>query len=123
MTTRLVADAVVVAHFAFIAFVTVGFLAVLREPRLAWLHVPAVAWAAYVTLTGAICPLTPLELDLRRAAGQGGYRGGFIEHYLVPLIYPPGLTRPVQAALGVAVLVVNVAAYAWLVRRRATRRS
>ena len=112
MTDRLLADAVVVVHLAFIVFVLLGGLLVLVRPRLAWLHLPAVLWGAYAELTATICPLTPLENLLRARAGDAGYEGGFVEHYLIPLIYPAGLTARTQLAIGVAVIVVNVAFYA-----------
>jgi hypothetical protein len=96
-----------------------GGLAVLRKPVVAWLHVPAVAWVVWLELTGAICPLTPLENMLRARAGEAGYQGGFIDHYLMAVIYPAGLTPQVQVGLGIAVLVLNLAVYAILWRRRA----
>ena len=111
MLASFAADLVVVLHLAFILFVVAGGLLVLRWPRLAWAHLPVVAWGAGIELIGWICPLTPLENALRRAAGQAGYAGGFIEHYLMPLIYPAGLTREIQLALGLFVLVVNLAIY------------
>lgn len=121
MSNRLLADGVLLLHGLFILFAVFGGLAAWRWPRLAWLHLPAAAWAAWVTTSGSICPLTPLENALRRAAGQAGYTGGFIDHYLVGLIYPEGLTRPVQIALGVAVLLFNLALYALLIARRRRR--
>jgi len=117
MTHRLLADATVAFHFAFIAFVVLGGLLVVRMPRVAWLHVPAVAWVVWLELTGAICPLTPLENLFRERAGQAGYEGGFIDHYLIPVIYPVGLTPQIQTMLGIAVLVVNLVPYALAVRR------
>lgn len=118
MTARWLADAVLVLHGLFIVFVMIGAFGVMRWPRLAWLHLTAVAWAVYVAAAGRICPLTPLENTLRQAAGEAGYSGGFIEHYLLGAIYPDGLTRSVQIGLGVFVLVLNVALYArWLARR------
>jgi len=122
MLYRLAADAVLAAHLAFVLFVVCGGLLVLRTPRLAWLHLPAVAWGAYVELSGSICPLTPLEVTLRRGAGEAGYGGDFIEHYLVSLIYPAGLTRELQMALGAAVLLLNLIVYFILWRRRSIRR-
>jgi len=122
MLYRLAADAVLAAHLAFVLFVVCGGLLVLRTPRLAWLHLPAVAWAAFVELSGSICPLTPLEVTLRRGAGEAGYGGDFIEHYLVSLIYPAGLTRELQMALGAAVLLLNLIVYFILWRRRSIRR-
>jgi hypothetical protein len=122
MLYRLAADAVLAAHLAFVLFVVCGGLLVLRTPRLAWLHLPAVAWGAYVELSGSICPLTPLEVTLRRGAGEAGYGGDFIEHYLVSLIYPAGLTRELQMALGAAALLLNLIVYFILWRRRSIRR-
>lgn len=117
MTDRLVADLVVLLHFAFIAFAVAGGLLVLRWRRVAWIHLPAATWAATVALAGWICPLTPLENALRRAAGEAGYSGGFIEHYVVPLVYPAGLTRELQLVLGLGVLALNLAIYAAVWRR------
>ena len=122
MLYRLAADAVLAAHLAFVLFVVCGGLLVLRTPRLAWLHLPTVAWGAYVELSGSICPLTPLEVTLRRGAGEAGYGGDFIEHYLVSLIYPAGLTRELQMALGAAALLLNLIVYFILWRRRSIRR-
>jgi hypothetical protein len=121
---RLVADLVVVVHAAFVVFAVFGSLAVVYRPRLAWLHVPAVAWAALVELAGWTCPLTPLENHLRTLAGGAGYEGGFVERYLVPAIYPESLTREVQLLLGATVVAINVGAYGWIVRsaRRARAR-
>ncbi len=121
MHWRLLADATVAFHFAFIVFVVMGGLLVLRWPRLAWVHAPAVAWVVYLELTGAICPLTPLENAFRARAGEAGYAGGFIDHYLMPVIYPAGLTPHIQALLGMGVLAVNLAVYALAVRRHRTR--
>lgn len=113
------ADLVVVAHALFIVFVVAGGLLVLRWRRAAWVHLPAAVWGVLIEWAGWICPLTPLENSLRRAAGQAGYSGGFVERYLLPLIYPAGLTPTVQLGLGLVVLVVNVAIYAlWWHRRR-----
>jgi hypothetical protein len=109
-------------HLAFVLFVVCGGLLVLRRPGLAWLHLPAVAWAAFVEFSGWICPLTPLEVALRRGAGEAGYGGDFIEHYLVALIYPAGLTRDLQMLIGAAVLLLNVGIYIALWRRRSFRR-
>ena len=117
MTHRLLADATVAFHFLFIAFVVLGGLAVMRMPRVAWLHLPAVAWVVWLELTGAICPLTPLENAFRQQAGQAGYAGGFIDHYLMAVIYPAGLTPQIQTMLGIAVLVVNATVYAIAWRR------
>ena len=116
----LLADAVLLFHLAFIIFVVLGAALVWRYPRLAWLHLPAVLWAAGMEFSGRVCPLTPLENHLRRLSGEAGYGGGFIEHYLLPIIYPHGLTHQLQLALGAAVIAINVVAYA-LIRCRAMR--
>ena len=118
MWYRLLADAVLIIHLGFIAFVVLGGLLVLRWPRLAWLHLPTVAWGAGIEFSGSICPLTPLEIGLRARGGGTGYRGGFIEHYITALIYSEGLNRNQQVALGVFVLVLNAAVYGWLLWRR-----
>jgi hypothetical protein len=114
----LLADAVVALHFAFVAFVVAGGLLVIRWPRLAWVHVPAAVWGAVIEFAGWICPLTPLENHFRRLAGHAGYEGGFVDRYVVAALYPQGLTRSHQIALGVLVLVVNAIAYTVVVRRR-----
>ena len=100
MSWSLLADAVLVVHGLFIVFVVLGGLLVLRWPKLAWLHLPAVVWGVWIEWSGGICPLTPLEQRLRIAAGEAGYAGGFIEHYLTAAIYPEGLTCELQVALG-----------------------
>ncbi len=117
MVWRLLADATVLAHLAFIVFAVVGGLLVLRRPRWAWLHLPAAIWVVLLELTGASCPLTGLENGFRARAGQAGYAEGFIDHYVLPVIYPAGLTSGVQIALGLAVLAINVAIYAIVFRR------
>ena len=123
MIHALLADLVLVLHGLFILFVLLGGLIVWRRPRLGWLHLTAVAWAVWAAWAGWICPLTPLENALRRAAGQAGYGGGFVEHYLLALIYPDGLTRGVQFGLGLFVALLNLAVYALLVRAWRARRS
>jgi hypothetical protein len=121
MIYRLLADLVFLVHLAFVLFVMLGGIAVWRRPKLAWLHLPAVAWGASIEFAGWICPLTPWEQSLRRLAGDKGYSAGFVEHYLTPLLYPEGLTRNVQIVLGVLVLAINVAAYALILRRHRRR--
>lgn len=121
MAWRLLADLVVGVHSAFIAFVVAGGFLTWRWPRLGWIHVPAAAWGTLIELAGWICPLTPLENHLRHRAGDAGYAGGFIEHYVIPIVYPAGLTRPLQIALGVGALALNLVAYGglwWKTRRR-----
>lgn len=117
MLYRVLADLVLVVHFLFIAFVVAGGFAAVRWPRLAWAHVPCFVWGTLIEFAGWICPLTPLENDLRIASGQAGYSGGFIEQYLLPVIYPGALTREIQIWLGLSVLALNALAYAWLLRR------
>lgn len=117
MIHSLLADGTLALHVAFLLFVVFGGLAVLRWRRVAWLHVPCVLWGAWVELAGWVCPLTPLENRFRRLAGEAGYPGGFLEHYVVPLLYPPGLTRGMQVALGVAALALNVGVYVVVWRR------
>jgi hypothetical protein len=118
MHYRLLADLVLIVHAAFVAFVMLGGLTVLRWPRAAWVHLPIALWGAGIEFVGGICPLTPLENHWRSLAGDQGYAGGFVEHYIVALLYPDGLTRTIQVALGLLVLVVNVAIYAYAWRRR-----
>jgi Protein of Unknown function (DUF2784) len=113
---RLAADALLVFHGLFIVFAVLGGLAVLWRCWMLWIHLACAAWAAMVVSMGWICPLTPLEQRYRLLAGQQGYSGGFIEHYLMAAIYPDGLTRGVQVALGLGVMVVNVLIYAWVWR-------
>ena len=113
------ADLVVLIHLAFVAFVVFGGFLALRRRRLAWVHVPAAIWGALIELTGGVCPLTPLENSLRLRGGEAGYSGGFIDHYLIPLLYPAGLTRGAQLMLGALALALNLAVYAvFLARRR-----
>lgn len=118
MAYRFAADAVLLLHGAFILFVLGGALLALRWPRAPWLHLPAAAWGVGIELAGAVCPLTYLEVALRERAGQQGYAGGFIDHYLLPLVYPAGLTPAVQYVLAGVVLAVNLLLYAWLLQRR-----
>ena len=121
MAYHLLADLVVGVHALFVAFVVVGGLLVLRWPGMAFLHLPAAIWGALIEFQGWICPLTPLENSLRAAAGEAGYQGGFIEHYLLPVLYPAGLTRGVQLVLGSLVIAVNLVVYGVLLARRRRR--
>lgn len=115
MIYRVLTDLLVTLHFVFVIFVLFGGLLLPQRPRVAWLHLPAVLWAALVEINAWICPLTPWEQQLRHAAGQKGYEGGFVEHYVLPILYPPGLTPRIQWVLGAVVIVVNVLIYAWVV--------
>jgi hypothetical protein len=120
----LLADLVVAAHFLFVVFVVLGGLLVLRWPKAAYLHIPAAVYGAAIEFFGWTCPLTPLENRLRRLAGEGGYSGGFIEHYLLPILYPSALTRDIQLLLGALVIGVNLAIYGYVLRsRRGSSRS
>ncbi|MCS4509949.1 DUF2784 domain-containing protein [Xylophilus ampelinus] len=121
MNARLAADAVLVLHGVFIAFGVLGGLLALWKRGWMLLHLPALAWAAFVMMSGRICPLTPLEVRLRRQAGDAGYGGGFVDHYLAAAIYPEGLTRKVQIGLGVAVIVLNLGIYLLVFKRRSRR--
>lgn len=120
MLDHWLANLVVLVHFAFLLFVSIGALAVLRWRWLAWVHVPAALWGVLIEFSGWICPLTPLENFLRRRAGEVGYEGGFIDHYVAGLIYPEGLTRRSQVVLGILVLAFNVGIYALYVMRYRT---
>ncbi|MFM2398606.1 MAG: hypothetical protein RL341_763 [Pseudomonadota bacterium] len=118
MWQRVAADGLLIVHGLFILFAVFGGFLALRWRWVPWLHLPCMVWAAAVVGMGWICPLTPWEQQLRIAAGQQGYQGGFIEHYLLAAIYPDGLTRGVQVALAVSVLLINAAAYALLFKQR-----
>ncbi len=120
MVYRLLADVVVVAHFLFIVFVLLGGLLALRWRWFPWIHLAAACWGVLVELGGWFCPLTPLEIWLRRAGGTAGYEAGFIEHYLLPIIYPAELTRELQLGFGLLPIGVNAIVYT-LVWRRWTR--
>jgi len=117
MGYRLLANAVVLLHAAFVAFVVLGGFLAWRRRSLVWAHLPCAVWGVLLEYRGWICPLTPVENDLRRRAGLAGYHGGFIEHYVIPTLYPADLTPPKQVALGTLALLVNVVAYGVLVRR------
>ena len=123
MSYRLLADFVLVVHAAFVVFVMLGGLALLRWPRLAWVHLPVVIWGAGIEFTGGICPLTPLENHWRRLAGEQGYTGGFVEQYVLAALYPEGLTRGIQLALGLLVIAVNAVIYFRVWTRHRTSRT
>lgn len=120
MIYRVLADVVLVAHLGFIFFVVLGGLLAMRWRWTPFVHLPAVAWGVFIELSGGICPLTPLENSLRLAAGDAGFSGGFIQHYLLPIIYPPNLSPPIQSSLAAVVVLANVAVYfsVWRARNR-----
>lgn len=122
MWARWLADALVIAHLAFVAFVVFGGLLVWRWRRLAWLHVPAALWGVWIEASGGICPLTPLENRLRTSAGEAAYQGDFVARYVLPMLYPEGLTHEVQIGLGVGVLALNVVIYGVMIRNRRSAR-
>ena len=118
MWFRAAAALVLVLHFTFVLFVLFGGLLVLRWPRLARVHVPVALYGAVIEFVGFVCPLTPLEIWLRRQGREPGYTGGFVEHYVTAALYPTGLTRELQWVLGIVVLALNAAVYGFWVRRR-----
>ncbi len=118
MIYHLAADFFLVFHFLFIVFVLFGGLFAFRFRWAPAIHVPAAAWGAFVEITGRLCPLTTIEVWLRRAAGDAGYSESFIEHYLYPIIYPDGLTRDLQLGLAGMVILLNAAIYGWVIYRR-----
>ena len=111
MIYSLLADGVLLLHAAFVLFVGPGGLLVLKWPKLAWLHLPSVGWAAWISFSGGICPLTPLEQQLRQMAGADSYTGSFTTQYIEPLIYPAGLTEQMQWGIGIFVLLLNLLIY------------
>ena len=121
MLWRLAADLVLLIHLMFIIHAVFGGLLAFWRRWLIWIHLPASIWATTVVILGWPCPLTPVEIHLRQMAGDTGYSGSFIEHYLVPVIYPAGLARPLQVVLGLGVLVVNILVYGLLLLRKARR--
>ena len=121
MRFRILADATVVIHLGFVLFVILGGFLVARWPRVAWVHLPAAGWGAWTEFAGWVCPLTPLENWLRQQAGGPAYTVTFVEHYLVPVLYPSSLSREFQAVLGGLVVLVNAAVYLAVLRRRVRR--
>ncbi len=119
---QLVADLIVIVHFIFVLFVVLGALLVVKWRRVLWLHVSAAFWGAVVEFSGWVCPLTPLEVWLRHRAGEAGYRSDFVARYLLPVLYPEGLTRRVQIVLGALVVAVNLAIYGWVLRTNTKRK-
>lgn len=122
MNSGHLADLVVLLHALFVAFAALGGLLAVRWPRAAWAHLPCALWGVVIELTGWVCPLTPLEVHLRRLAGEAGYSGGFIQHYLTPLLYPAGLTHADQWVLGLALCAFNAGVYGLAWRRWRRRR-
>ena len=118
MIWRILADGLVLVHLAFVGFVILGGFLTWKWRRAAFAHIPALAWGLWVEVSGQICPLTALEKHLRHLAGQAGYHGGFLRHYLLPILYPPGLTRPNQWVLAGLLLAINAIAYGrlWALR-------
>jgi hypothetical protein len=120
----ILADVVLVAHLAFVLFAAFGALLALRWPWVPWVHLPAVVWGAFIEISGGICPLTPLENRLREMAGGAGYERGFVEHYLVAVLYPDALSRDLQFTLAAMLVALNVVIYTavwWRNRRRPAR--
>jgi len=117
MLDRIAADTLVLLHLAFILLVLFGGLLILKWRKAIYLHLPAAVWGVAVECLHLGCPLTDWENRLRVGAGQAGYQGGFVEHYIWPLIYPAGLTPQIQVALGAVVLLLNLGIYAWVIRR------
>jgi Protein of Unknown function (DUF2784) len=120
MIYRALSDFVLLLHMAFVLFAALGGVLVFKWRRVAWFHIPAALWAAFIELVGWVCPLTPLENWLRRQGGEVGYQTGFIERYLLPLIYPAPFSRSLHVALGLLVMCVNLAIYWWIWRRSAS---
>ncbi|HET8721734.1 MAG TPA: DUF2784 domain-containing protein [Nitrospira sp.] len=118
MGYALLADAIAFVHALFVLFVIFGSVLVLRWPRAVWLHLPALAWGVIVELSGAMCPLTPLEFRFRVLAGQSGYSEDFLSRWLLTVLYPDQLTREVQIVLGASLLALNLALYLWIWRTR-----
>ena len=115
MTDQLIADILVLFHLLFIIFVIFGGFLVLRWRNIFWLHIPCAIWGVLIEFAGWICPLTPMENHFRQLAGQAGYHGGFIDHYILPVIYPTALTREIQFILGIGVITINLIAYGFVV--------
>ena len=112
MIAGLAADIIVLVHLGFIMFAALGGFLVVRRPKFAFLHLPGALWGVLIAFGGWVCPLTPLEMYFRQLADQAGYDGGFVDHYVMPIVYPDGLTRGMQIAFGVTILAVNLLVYA-----------
>ena len=122
MLAKVSADLLVAVHFAFIVFVVLGGFLVLKWGKVAILHIPCVLWGGLIEFSGWICPLTPVERYLREVAGGEAYSGGFIDHYIMPLVYPTGLTREMQISLGIIILISNLGIYGLVIFRRTKRK-
>jgi len=122
MLYQMLADIVFSIHFAFIIFVIFGGFMVLRWRWLMWFHIPAAIWGALIEFAGWICPLTPLENHLRMKGGAAGYQSSFVEHYIIPLIYPEALTRSTQVMFGLFVLIINMCIYGWMIYKQFLKR-
>jgi hypothetical protein len=122
MFYRILPDIVFLIHFAFIIFVIFGGFLVLRRRWLLWFHIPCAIWGALIEFAGWICPLTPLENHFRMKGGAAGYQSGFIEHYIVPIIYPDELTRSLQSMFGLMVLTMNMCIYGWMIYKQFLKR-
>jgi hypothetical protein len=122
MIASVAADLLVILHLLFILFVLLGGLLTARWPWIIFLHIPAAIWGALIEYRGWICPLTPIEQRLRQVAGEVSYDSGFVEHYILPIIYPDYLTREIQIGMGTVVIVFNLAVYAWLAYRYAQQK-
>ncbi len=122
MLSKILADAVLLFHFAFVLFAVFGGIAVFFKRRIAWFHIPAVLWSSIVNLCSWICPLTPLENYFRSLAGDAGYGGGFVQHYIESLVYPEGMPRNFELIAGISIIVWNVLVYTFILRYRKQRR-
>jgi hypothetical protein len=122
MFYRFLADLLILVHLVFILFALLGGLTLLWRRWMVWIHLPCAVWACLIEFIGWVCPLTPLENMFRLISGEAGYQGGFIEHYLLPLIYPGGVTATIQFMLGLIALVVNVAVYSFVISRLMKKR-
>lgn len=121
MFYHILADLVVIVHLLFIIFALFGGLLLLLRNYLVFIHIPAAIWAALISFKGWVCPLTPLENHLRSATGSEGYTVGFVEHYLIPVIYPVGLTPTIQILFGIIVVIANLGIYAFVYYKRITK--
>jgi hypothetical protein len=123
MPYRFFADALVVFHLAFVGFVIFGGILVVRWPRMAFAHLPAAAWGVFIEWSGLLCPLTSIENNLRELGSESAYQGGFVDHYVMPVLYPAGLTREIQFILGAGILILNVTLYTIMVRQLRQKRA